>query len=156
MHAIAPDMRYSTMSAPPVLAFADDPVRGRRLIRLIEATGARLVAEGPLTGAIHRIDRQVGPGALIVIDIADDGGRLLDEMLARIDAGVRIARFAAIVVTTHAMLDLVVARLADPATMILVDPGEDDVVDAVSRALAPVEAMLWESSGEANTAGLRN
>ena len=151
MHAIAPDMRYSAMTAPAVLVFADDPSHGGRLAHMIEAMGARLVAEGPIADAGHRIDRQVGPGALIVIDVTTDGGPLLDNLLSRIDASVHAARFAAIVVTTHAMMDIVVARLTDPATIILVDPYPDQLVEALSRALAPVEAMLWECSDEANS-----
>jgi DNA-binding MarR family transcriptional regulator len=151
MQTIAPEMRYSAMIAPAVLAFADDPARGRSLALLIAEAGGRLVAEGPIADAGRRIDRQVGPGALVVIDVVNDDGDLLDDLLSRIDAGVRLGRFAAIVVTSHDMLDIVVARLPDPGTIILVNPDTDQLAEAVTRALTPVEAVLWDSSGESNS-----
>ncbi|HEY0271397.1 MAG TPA: MarR family transcriptional regulator [Sphingomonas sp.] len=151
MNAIATDMlRYSAMSAPAVLAFADDAARGCRFARVVEAAGGRLVADGPLADAAPRIDRQVGPDALILIDVGADGGGLLDDVLGRIDAGVRLGRFMAIIVTSRPIMDIVVARIADPAAIILVDPSEQELAEAVSRALGPVAAMLWESSGESS------
>jgi DNA-binding MarR family transcriptional regulator/ActR/RegA family two-component response regulator len=149
MHAIASDIRYSMMAAPAALAFADDPVRRRRLARAIEAQGARLVAEGPIAGACERLDRQVGPGALVVVDVAGDGGAALDALLSRVDAGVRAARFAAVVVTGHATLDVVAAALADPSVA-LVEPSGAQLAEALSQALAPVEAILCDSSGESS------
>jgi hypothetical protein len=150
MHMIAADMRYGMMAAPAVLAFADDPRRIHRLGRAIVASGGRLVADGPFAGAAERIDRQAGSGALVILDVIEDGGDALDALLSRIELGVRTARFAAIIVTTPAMIDLVVARIADPAATILVDPPEDELAEAISRAIAPIESALWESSGEEN------
>jgi DNA-binding MarR family transcriptional regulator len=149
MHAITVDTLYDAMPMPAILAFADDPARRGRLVQIAAATGGRLVAEGPLSTARERIGRQAGRSALIVADVIADDGDMLDNVLATIDAVVRVARFAAIIVTRRETLDIVVARAADPAMTILVEPSDMELSDAMRQAQTPAEAMLSESSGEA-------
>jgi DNA-binding MarR family transcriptional regulator len=140
-----PDIPYETLCAPAVLPFADDALRRARLRSLIDAAGGRLVADGTIEVAAARIDRQAGPCG-VVLDLREDGGVALDGLLARLDA----VRTRGVVIAPRGLIDIVSARITDPALAILVDPEDAEIVVALSDLLAPTIEMLSESSGEAN------
>ena len=72
MRALADDIPYVCLPAPGVLLFGDVPQRRALLADAIMRVGGRVVASGPLSAALDRLDRRT---ASVVIDIGPDDGR---------------------------------------------------------------------------------
>lgn len=103
-----------------------------------------------------RIDRQAAASALWV-ELDSDGGAALDALLSRINRDVGDGRYAAIVATSAALVDPVLARIDQAGVEMLVDAGEGDRVAALAVALNhPLrQHRVADVASDQNTARLR-
>ncbi len=119
---------------PPVLVAASSHAAFARARPAIEAAGMRVADTVLMEDAEARIDRQAAASALWV-EIDRDGGAALDGLLAKINRDVADGRYAAIVATSAALVDPVLARLDQAGIEMLIDPGQADRVAALAIAL---------------------
>jgi hypothetical protein len=110
----------------------------RRARSTLDQSGFRIAGEVPIAGAAERLGRQAALGSLW-IEVDDDAGAALDELLALAGRDCRDGRYAAIVSTSGAMLDPVIAALGDTPVEVLVDAG--DAERAAALAVATSHAM---------------
>lgn len=159
MRALADDIPYVCLPAPGVLLFGDVPQRRALLADAIVRVGGRVVASGPLSAALDRLDRRT---ASVVIDIgpddgADDGtdggadgGAALDQILDRLNGiGAASGRLSALVLAPIGLIDIVAARIDDPGVGILVDADAEER-DAALSELVTVPAGRVGEDGEAD------
>jgi DNA-binding MarR family transcriptional regulator len=127
------DLSYSDQ--PPVILAASSDAALRRALPAIEATGARIAARLSIAEARDRIERQVSASA-IWVELDEDGGGSMDELLSSVSRDVSDGRYAAVVSTTPALLDPVAARLVDSSIEIVVDADDGQRISALSLAIA--------------------
>jgi len=127
------DLSYSDQ--PPVILAASSDAALRRALPAVEATGARIAARLSIAEARDRIERQVSASA-IWVELDEDGGGSMDELLSSVSRDVSDGRYAAVVSTTPALLDPVAARLVDSSIEIVVDADDGQRISALSLAIA--------------------
>jgi len=127
------DLSYSDQ--PPVILAASSDAALRRALPAVEATGARIAARLSIAEARDRIERQVSASA-IWVELDEDGGGSMDELLSSVSRDVLDGRYAAVVSTTPALLDPVAARLVDSSIEIVVDADDGQRISALSLAIA--------------------
>lgn len=124
-------------SAPLLLAATSE--RAMRLARtMADGSGLRVAAEVPVAGAAERLELQAALSSLW-IEVDEDGGADLDALLALAASESRDGRYAAVVSTSGAMLDPVVAAVGESPMQILVDASLSD--RAAALALATSDAF---------------
>ncbi len=126
------NLTYS--DGPPVLVAASGPAGFARARPAIEAAGMRVADNVLMADAEARIDRQAAASALWV-EIDEDGGETLDALLAKVNFDVAEGRYAAVVSTSAALVDPVLAQLDQPAVEMLVDADDAQRVAALAVAL---------------------
>jgi DNA-binding MarR family transcriptional regulator len=126
------NLTYS--DGPPVLVAATSPAGFDRARPAIEAAGMRVADTVLMNEAEARIDRQAAASALWV-EIDQDGGPRLDALLYKVNRDVADGRYAAVVATSAAFLDPVLAQLDQAAVEMLVDADEAERVAALAVAL---------------------
>ena len=91
------------------------------------------------------------------MEIDSDGGALLDRLLDRLDAEAASGRFPAIVAAPAALIDLIAARINDPAVELLVDPTVADRMAALALATSRrgESARVHDVATEPNAVRLR-
>ena len=148
------DLSYSDEA--PVLIAASSGQAMQRALRTVEASGSRVAGKVDLASAVERIDLQVSSSA-IWIELDEDCGGAMDALLAKVSSDVGDGRYAAIVSTSAALLDPVVAQLEDSRVDVLVDA--DDAQRAAALALAvsvPAEPLrVSDVASDRNTERLR-
>ena len=148
------DLSYSDEA--PVLIAASSGQAMQRALRTVEASGSRVAGKVDLASAVERIDLQVSSSA-IWIELDEDCGGAMDALLAKVSSDVGDGRYAAIVSTSPALLDPVVAQLDDSRVDVLVDA--DDAQRAAALALAvsvPAEPLrVSDVASDRNTERLR-
>ena len=148
------DLSYSDEA--PVLIAASSGQAMQRALRTVEASGSRVAGKVDLASAVERIDLQVSSSA-IWIELDEDCGGAMDALLAKVSSDVGDGRYAAIVSTSAALLDPVVAQLEDRRVDVLVDA--DDAQRAAALALAvsvPAEPLrVSDVASDRNTERLR-
>ena len=148
------DLSYSDEA--PVLIAASSGQAMQRALRTVEASGSRVAGKVDLASAVERIDLQVSSSA-IWIELDEDCGGAMDALLAKVSSDVGDGRYAAIVSTSAALLDPVVAQLDDSRVDVLVDA--DDAQRAAALALAvsvPAEPLrVSDVASDRNTERLR-
>jgi DNA-binding MarR family transcriptional regulator len=147
MRALPADVPYVGSRASGVLLFGDEPQRRERLADAIMRAGGRVVASGPLSAAMERLDQRV---ASVVVDIGADDGKALDAILDRLNGlGASSGRLSALVLTPAELIDVVAARIDDPGVGILVDPDATERDAALSELIALPAGRVTED-GEAD------
>jgi DNA-binding MarR family transcriptional regulator len=148
------DLSYSDQ--PPVLIAASSDTALARALRSIECSGARVAATLSVANAMERIDRQVSASALW-IELDEDGGRSMDELLTSVSRDVSHGRFAAVVSTSARFLDAVAAPLMDSPVEIIVDAGDAERAAALALAVSNVGApvRLSDVAADRNAERLR-
>ena len=121
--------------APLILA-ASSPDAGRRARRVLDQWGARIAAEIPIDQALERLDQQAAASA-VWVEVDEDAGGALDDLLHRIARDVGNGRYAAVVSTSRDILDQVVSGLGDSTIDVLVDA--DELERAAALAIATSE-----------------
>ena len=121
-------------SAPLLIAASNEQAM-RRARSVLDGSGLRLGAMLPITGAAERL-RQQAALSLLWVEVDEDGGAELDALLAQARKDSDDGRCAAVVSTSAAMLDPVVAGLKDAAVEILVDATPMERTSALAVALS--------------------
>lgn len=150
----ADNLTYS--DRPPVLVAANDAAGFARARPAIEAAGMRIADTVLVEEAGARIDRQAAASALWV-ELDRDGGAPLDALLDKVNRDVADGRYAAIVATSAALLDPVLARLDQAGVEMLVEAGESERVAALAVALNHPfrEQRVADVASDQNAARLR-
>jgi hypothetical protein len=118
---------------PPILIAASSAAARARAVRTVEASGVRIAAEVAVAEALERIDRQISASA-VWLELDEDCGGPLDELLAQVNRDVASGRYAAVVSASSALIDPVMARLGDGGVEFIIDA--DDAERAAALALA--------------------
>jgi DNA-binding MarR family transcriptional regulator len=130
-YSTEPDLLYSNQ--PPIIVAASSDAALSRALRSVEASGARVAAAVGIDAARDRIERQVATSSLW-IEIDEDCGGPLDALLQAVDRDVASGRYAAVVSTTAAVLDPVVAGIAESGIEVIVDANESERAAALALA----------------------
>src|SRR5947209_1879281 len=107
---------------PPALIVASSESAMARAQNTILASGLRIGAKLSVEAANDRIRRQGAAGA-VWIELDEDCGGPLDDLLATVIGDVRDHRYAAVISANADMIDAVAARVDEPAVEVLVDPN---------------------------------
>ncbi len=129
----AADLHYSDRS--PVLLAASSDTAMARAQRTIDALGLRIGAMVPIESAMARIGQQAAASALW-LEIDEDCGGAMDELLSQVSRDVAGGRYAAVVSTTAALLDPLAARLDESAVELIVDADDAERAAALGLAMA--------------------
>jgi DNA-binding MarR family transcriptional regulator len=125
----------------PVIVTASSDAAMRRAARTIEMSGLRLADQVPVEAAIERIERQAAATA-IWVEVDEDCGGPLDELLRAVSRDVAGGRFAAVVSTSENLLDPVVAALGDDGVELIVDADDSERAAALAIATSRVGTPL--------------
>lgn len=140
MDAILSDRDNLTYSdKPPVIVAANSEAAMRRALGTIEASGLRIGGRMGVEAAKERITIQPKATA-IWLELDDDCGGPMDELLNLVSKDVVDGRYAAVVSMSAALLDPVIARVDDDAVEVIVDA--DDSERAAALAIAVAKASL--------------
>jgi DNA-binding MarR family transcriptional regulator len=150
----AADVDYS--QPPPVLIAASSESAMATACRVIETCGGRIGARLPIELAKERIERQAVTSA-VWIELDEDCGGPMDELLTHVSRDVAEGRYAAIVSARRSLLDPLVARLDSGAVELIIDA--DDAERAAALAIASAQAArpltLSDVASEQNAERLR-
>jgi hypothetical protein len=135
----AAELHYSDRA--PVLLVATSDAAMAKGRRTVDASGLRIGASVPIEDAAARIGKQAAATALW-IEIDEDCGGPMDELLTRVSHDVASGRYAAVVSTTGALLDPLAARLDESAVELIVDAGDPERAAALAFATAQVRIPL--------------
>ena len=151
---LPPDLTYSDTS--PVLVAATSKAAAARARATICATGLRIGGELPVDEVSDRLDRQVATSALWV-EIDEDGGGPMDELLLRVSRDVSDGRYAAVISSTGDMIDPVTSVRSDSSVEIVVDGSESErlAAFAVATARAGMPPRLSDVSADRSAERLR-
>ena len=134
MDAISTDRDdLSNRDRPPILIAASSDAARARALRTIGATGARIAGQVAVAEARERLGRQVSVSA-VWLELDEDCGGPLDELLTHLNRDVGDGRYAAVVSASSALVDPVIARLEDSRVEFIVDA--DDAERAAAFAIA--------------------
>ena len=140
---------------PPILITATSEEARARAILTAESGGYRAVAI-PLTEAAERIEIQPQASA-IWIELDQDPGAELDELLDHVQANAVADRCPAIITSPLPLIDRIMARIAEPSVELLVDPTSSDRIAALALAMARRSGgdRLFDISNEPSAVRLR-
>ena len=150
----ASDLTYS--DRPPVLIAASGDAAMARAESVVLAAGLRIGAKLRLEAARERIQQQPLATA-IWVELDEDGGQPMDELVRQVGGDVAEGRYAAVISTTRALLDPVAARLEDSAVELLVDAdaGERIAALGVATALRDSSSPIFDVGSDKNADRLR-
>jgi DNA-binding MarR family transcriptional regulator len=137
MDAYSTEQQFLYSDQSPVLLAASSDVALARALRTLDASGARVAATMTISNAKERLERQAAASA-VWIEVDEDSGGPLDELLSTIARDVAHGRYAAVVSTSAALLDTVAARLVESDVELIVDA--DEAQRAAALALATTNA----------------
>ena len=148
------DLSYSDL--PPVVLVASSDGAMARAMQGIEAAGLRVGATVQIAEAKARIDRQIAAAALW-IELEEDCGGAMDELLTHVSRDVAEGRYAAVVSTPSTLLDAVAARLEERSVELIVDANEADRVAALAIATSRIglPSRLSDIASDQNAERLR-
>ena len=127
------DLPYSDQH--PVLIAASSERAMDRATRAVEASDFRIGATLAIGEAIERLKRQ-GAATAVWIEIDQDCGAAMDELLERVSDDVAHGRYAAVISTTAGVLDPIVTRAESGEIELIVDADEAERVGALAIATA--------------------
>jgi DNA-binding MarR family transcriptional regulator len=136
MDAYSTEQQFLYSDQRPVLLAASSDTAMARALRSLETSGARVAATMSIAGAKERLELQAAASALW-IEVDEDAGGSLDELLSTVNRDVAAGRYSAIVSTSAALLDPVAARV-DGDVELIVDA--DEAERAAALALATTNA----------------
>ena len=133
MDAISTDADLNYADFPPMLLAASSHQAMGRAEHSAAAAGLRVGARLPIEQAADRIEEQIAATA-VWVEIDRDGGRAMDELLAKIGRDVDDGRYAAVVSATSDLLDPVAASLESSGVELIIDAGEAERAAALAIA----------------------
>jgi len=147
------DLSYSNQ--PPVLIAASSARALSLAEQAVHAASQRIGARLGIEEASERLDRQAAASTLWV-EIDEDGGGAMDDLLGRISSDVAYGRYAAIVSTTADLIDPVFSALSESEATLLVDAGGAERAAALALAMnAPRPTRLSDVAADQSSARLR-
>lgn len=137
------DLTYSDQS--PVIVAASNSVAFDRARQAIEHSGFRVSVYFALEDAIERI--RIQPSASAVwIELDEDAGTPMDELLELVTTGVLQERYGAVVSISKDIVDPVFARVAGCPAQIIVDAGLAE--RAAAFAMATTQHLVPLTAGD--------
>lgn len=122
---------------PSLLVLTDGDAATQRVHDDAAALGYRIADVAPIGAALSRLDRHVGPDA-VVVEVDCDPGPALDALLDCLEARARCGGHGSVVIAPPTLLDAVAARTPHPRIQHLCAPLPSDRVAALAlAALAP-------------------
>lgn len=148
------DLSYS--DKPPVIIAANSDAALARALLTVEASGHRVGDKVSIAAASERIERQVAATA-VWVELDEDCGGPLDELLTKVNRDVADGRYAAVVSAPAALLDPIFSSIDESAVELLVDAEEQDRAAALAIATAYAARPLRVSdvAADKNAARLR-
>jgi hypothetical protein len=148
------DLNYS--DRPPIIIAASSDAAMLRALNTVETSGLRVADRVALDCAKERIERQVSATA-IWIELDEDCGGPMDELLGLVSRDVAGGRYAAVVSTCGALLDPVIAGLGNEAIELIVDADDAEraAALAIATSRAGVPLRLSDIAADKNAARLR-
>ena len=127
-----------------------------RALRTVEATGCRVGAVMDLKDVRGRIENQVAASA-IWLELDQDGGAEMDDVIHAVAASAARGRFAAVVSTTAALIDPVSTLLGDESVQLIVDANDAEraAALAIAEAEAGMEQRLSDVAADQSAARLK-
>ena len=119
---------------PPVLIAATSAAAAARAATTIELAGYRTSAV-LLDEAPRRIDIQAAASAFW-LEVDEDAGTLLDQLLDRVETEVAAGRFPAIISAPSMLIDPIATRIRSAAIELVIDGTATDRVEALALAVA--------------------
>jgi hypothetical protein len=157
MDAILTDQDpFNYSDGPPILVAASSDAAMRRAVGTIQASGVRVADRVAVSAAKERIERQASATA-IWLELDEDCGGAMDELLGLVSRDVARGRYAAIVSTSGALLDPVMACLKDQSVELIVDADDAERAAALAIATSNARSPLRVSdvAADKNAARLR-
>jgi len=146
------DISYSDEA--PILIAGSSELALARARRGIEASGRRVGASTLIADAAERIERQVSASA-IWLEIDEDLGDPMDDLLSRISNDVAAGRYSAVVSTTFGLIDPVLVPIAASDVELLIDAGDGERAAALALATSRGPGMLRVSDIASDNSSLR-
>ncbi|MBW8911881.1 MAG: MarR family transcriptional regulator, partial [Sphingomonas sp.] len=138
--------------APAVLVFGDTDMGIATASASVAKTGSRLAAALPIGEARQRLESQIRVD-LVIVDVSQDHGQLLDELFHMVEDGAAAGRFSSVVVVTPALLDIVAARIGHEDVDVLVGRDAEAIAMAVQERLFKAPLELRETNDAADPIG---
>jgi DNA-binding MarR family transcriptional regulator len=153
-HSTELDLSYS--DCPPVLVAGSSDAALARALRTVSASGARIAGQTGIGEARERIERQVSTSA-VWIELDEDFGGPMDELLRKVSADVADGRYAAVVSAPSALVDAVTASVDETAVELVVDANEAERAAALALAVsqAAIPLRLSDVAADRNAERLR-
>lgn len=151
MHSVGHDGNKDGSAS--ILVVADSPGGEQRCRTAVAAIGARIVAVASPEEAVARIGEQIAPDAAL-LDLAQDHGAALDDLLGEIDRGARAGRYRSVVSVPMELLDRVDARIGHGDVALLCGAREVEQAAALGLAVANRSLTLRDIRGERDEARL--
>jgi DNA-binding MarR family transcriptional regulator len=123
----------SNFDRPPILIAASSDAARARAVRTIDATGLRIAGEVAVAEARERLERQVSVSA-VWLELDQDCGGPLDELLTHLNRDVAEGRYAAVVSASSPLVDPIMARLEDSRVEFIVDANDAERAAAFAIA----------------------
>ncbi len=133
--SIQPESPLSYAGPPPVLIAGDSDAAMRRAADTVHAAGLRIADQVAVDGAIGRIDHQISASA-VWLELDGDGGAPMDRLLDRLNGDAGAGRYSAVVAGPLALVDVLCARLTDPAIALLIDGDEAERAATLAVAMS--------------------
>ena len=130
-----PESPLSYAGPPPVLIAGDSEAARRRAVSTIKDAGLRFADPVPVDEAVERIGQQLSASAFW-LELNEDGGTPMDQLLDRLNGDARAGRYPAVVAAPTALIDPLAARLTDPAITLLIDADEADRASALAIVMS--------------------
>jgi DNA-binding MarR family transcriptional regulator len=127
------DLTYS--DEHPVLLAATSEAAMAQAERAVAITGLRIGAKLPIEKACERLAQQ-GRATAVWIEIDRDCGGPMDELLNAVARDAREERYVGVVSTRIDLVDIVSARINEPAVDIIVNPTDAERVAALATVIA--------------------
>ncbi|MEO7564696.1 MAG: MarR family winged helix-turn-helix transcriptional regulator [Sphingomicrobium sp.] len=144
----------SYLDEAPVIIAGSSELALARARRGIEASGRRVGASALIADAAARIDQQVAASA-VWLEIDEDSGAAMDDLLTQVSRDVEAGRYAAIVSTTADLLDPVHVPIAASDVDLLIDAGDADRAAALALAVSRSVGRLRLSDIAADNSSVR-
>lgn len=127
------DLSYS--DKPPILICASSDAAMARAVHTVEAAGCRIGDIMALGSAAERLESQVAASA-VWLELDEDCGAEMDDLLSFIGSNAADGRFGAVVSSTAALIDPVMARIEASDVELIVDADEAQRAAALALATA--------------------
>ena len=145
----------ASLYAPPVLVIGSSQSARTRGEREVAQAGLRVAGPVSVVDGIDRLADQARASA-VWLELDEDGGAPLDELLGALDTDAANGRFQLIVAAPARLLDPLAARLDAGAAELLIDAGPAERAAALALAVAPRGSdRVRDAASDNNTARLR-